>query len=187
MKLPAHIEWHGAKLHLGCGTKTLAGWINSDALAAPVVRGVVGAPDIVLDIERDLGWIPDNALAQIYYSHGVEHIRRDLLSGVLNHFHRILAVGGLLTLAAPDLLGILAQRFPDGNWEGALFGHGYSTDPPGLRHWDCFTFEKLARMLKSAGFEKLRKWKPEEYPDIHALNDFATINTNCSVLIEACK
>jgi len=187
VRLPASIEWRGARLHLGCGAKYLDGWVNSDVVDVPVVQGKTGRPDIVLDVERDLGWLPENALAQVYFSHGVEHIRPDILPGVLANFCRILALGGRLTLATTDLMSIVNNRFPDKNWEGPLFGHRYSTDPLALAHFDCFTWEKLTRLLGDAGFNRFRKWKLEEYPEIHALNDYTTTHADCTLYIEAVK
>lgn len=183
----AAIDWHGARLHLACGAKRLAGWVNADADPAPVIRGERGEPDVVLDIERDLVRLPDAALAQAYWSHGVEHCRPDLLPGALAELHRALRPAGRLTLATTDLWAILTRRFPDGNWAGPLFGHRYSTDAPWLAHHDCFTADKLARLLRAAGFTVVRPWRLEEYPEIAALGDYASTHSDVTLYMEAVR
>jgi len=180
-------NWQGAKLHLACGAKYLDGWINADAVDMPVIQGVPGHPDVVLDICYDLSRIPDASLTWVYWSHGCEHLPPNLLPGVLAHLHRALAQGGKLTLATTDLFLIIKNRFPDGNWEGPLFGHRWSTDPSWLAHYDCFTHEKLWRLLRNAGFREIGPWKPEQYPEIRALNDYATTHADVTLYAEATR
>lgn len=167
----------GDRLHLGCGAKYLHGWVNADGVAAPVVEGVTGHPDVVLDLHHDLGQLPANTLAWVYTSHCLEHCYPDLLPGILRDLYRALQPGGALTIATTDLEGILAHRFHGhGNgsaWESALFGHTVSTAHPLEAHRDCFTYPKLEKLLRAAGFATVRRWTPEQYPEILALNDYA--------------
>jgi SAM-dependent methyltransferase len=184
---PAGIQWHGGRLHLACGAKRLSGWINSDADPAPVIQGVCGRPDVVLELPHDLETLPADALAHAYWSHGVEHVAPDLLPGALRELHRVLAAGGRLTLATIDLWAILTRRFPDGNWEGPLFGHRRSTDPRWHAHLDCFTPEKLTRLLRAAGFATVRPWHLEQYPEIAALQDYASTHADVTLYLEGVK
>jgi len=181
------IDWHGAKLHLACGAKYLAGWINADAVPTPVIQGMIGHPDVVLDICHDLAVIPADSIIWVYWSHGVEHTPPDLLPGILAQLYRILAPGGKLTLATTDVWAIMTKRFPDNNWEGPLFGHRYSTDSPWLAHLDGFTIEKLTRLLRASGFPAVRPWRTEDYPEIHNLNDYARTHADVSLFAEAVK
>jgi predicted SAM-dependent methyltransferase len=182
-----NVTWEEGKLHLACGAKYLDGWINSDVVPTPVVRGMVGHPDVVLDISHDLATIPEDTLSWIYWSHGVEHLPPNLLPGILGQLHRVLAPTGRLTLATTDLWKIVTRRFPDNNWEGPLFGHRYSTDSPWLSHLDCFTTEKLTRLLRNAGFGVVRPWKLEDYAEIRALNDYAFTHADVTLYLEAVK
>jgi len=180
----ADIAWRSARLHLACGAKRLPGWVNADADPAPLIRGARGAPDIVLDAARDLAALPDGELAQVYWSHGPEHLPPDLLPGALAHLRRALAPGGCLTIATTDLWAILTRRFPDGNWEGPLFGHRHSTDAPWLAHHDCFTPAKLTRLLRAAGFAMVRPWALAGYPAIAALGDYASTHADVTLYLE---
>lgn len=175
------------RLHLACGARYLEGWTNADAVAAPCIQGKVGRPDAVVDIERELHLLPPDHFDQIYWSHGPEHIRPDVLPGVLRDLHRCLGEGGRLTIATTDLLSIIQSRYPDGNWEGPLFGHRYSTDEPHLAHFDCFTPAKLGRLLRAAGFAEVRAWSLSEYPEIAALRDYATTHADCTLYLEGIK
>ena len=175
------------RLHLACGAKYLTGWTNADAVSAPCIQGKVGRPDAVVDIERELHMLPAGHFERIYWSHGPEHIRPDVLPGVLKSLHRSLEVGGRLTIATTDLLSIIRNRFPDGNWDGPLFGHRYSTDEPHLAHFDCFTPEKLEKLLKGAGFASVCAWRLEDYPEIAALEDYATTHADCTLYLEGIK
>jgi len=185
------VNWENAKLHLGCGSKYLAGWINADGVAVPVVEGVAGHPDIVLDIHKECSLLPSNALAWIYTSHVIEHLYTDLLPGILTDLCRALRPGGRLTIATTDLDGIYLHRYksPDNGdaWAAAMFGECRSTDHPMAAHRDCFTYVKLGKLLADAGFSAVRPWEPGQYPEILALRDYSVTARLVSLLIEGVK
>lgn len=183
----AAIDWRGARLHLACGAKRLAGWVNADADAAPVIQGVRGEPDVVIDVGRDLARLPDASLAQVYWSHGPEHVAPDLLPAALAQLRRALRPMGCLTIATTDLWAIVTRRFPDDNWEGPLFGHRRSTDAPWLAHLDCFTQEKLTRLLRDAGFSIVRPWALVNYPELAALGDYASTHADVTLYLEGVR
>lgn len=179
------MNFHDAKLHLGCGEHILAGWINADGRAAPGV-------DWVCDFHGDgLTTIPDNSLVHVYTSHVIEHIFTDKLPGVLAHLRRALQPGGLLTIATTDLDGIYRNRYLEPRngaaWESAMFGHATSDADPYQMHRDCFTYSKLTRLLLVAGFRQARSWEPQQYPEIAALNDYAMSCRLVSCLAEGVK
>lgn len=161
------------KLHIGCGAKRLVGggeWVNADGLPTP-------AADVLLDLYQTRG-VPSGVATQIYWSHGPEHIYPDKLDIVLRELRRILRPGGVLTLAAPDIEGIWQNRFVTetngGAWNAAIFGECDSHHHPFLGHRQIFTVETLHAALMKAGFREARQWRPEQYPEIKALNDYAT-------------
>ena len=168
--------WRGVKLHLGCGEHRLDGWINVDGQPNP-------RADLVLDLHADLECLPDGGCGWIYAAHVIEHLYPDKLPEVLAHLCRALEPGGRLTLATTDLIGIFEHRFleaDEGNaWEAALFGEVSSTDHPMAAHRNCFTYDKLADLLAAAGFARVRPWRTEQYPEIHALDDYAR---SCSLV-----
>ena len=185
------MNWQGAKLHLGCGSRYLQGWINADGCKVPVVEGVAGHPDIVLDINRECALLPSNSLTWIYTSHTIEHLYTDLLPGILADLCRALRPGGRLTIATTDLDGIYKHRYqsPDNGaeWAAAMFGECRSTDHPMAAHRDCFTYAKLAGLLAKAGFSGTRPWEPKQYPEIEALRDYAVTCRLVSCLVEGVK
>ena len=187
------VNWNGARLHLGCGAKYLPGWINSDGQEHPVVEGVTGNPDVVVDLYKDLPAIPSDSLVQVYWSHGVEHIYVDCLVGVLAQLRRVLRPGGVLTLATTSLEGVWKHRYAthtDGSlWNMAIFGETKSTDHPFASHKQIFDGPLLWKYLIDAGFTNpnIRAWEPEQYPEIAALGDYSTRARLVSILMEAVK
>lgn len=178
------VSWNGAKLHLGCGDRRLAGWINADGSLLPGV-------DLVLNVERDLDLLPSGVLAHVYSSHVIEHVHPDLLLGVLRGLHRALIVGGELTLATISLEGIYQnaylKNYPVAAWNAYLYGDTKSTDPPFMAHRQAFTEPYLTELLKAAGFSVVRPWKLADYPEFAALNDCAASSWHVTLYLEGVK
>lgn len=178
---PANIPWKGARLHLGCGSHRLPGWINVDGLLLPTT-------DVVMDFSSGVPAIPDESLQTVYWSHGPEHIHPDLLPAVLQDLHRALAPGGELIVAAPSFDGIAKHRFyghlNGSAWLSALFGECASTDHPFLAHKQVFTHDSLRTLLEQAGFGSVTGWEPNDYGEIDRANDHAKTSRLVSVLLK---
>lgn len=113
------------KLHLGCGTVVVDGWINVDySLGArlskiPTFRyfnkklklfDVEWKENIFLhDLTKKLPW-KDNSVDYIYCSHTLEHFTKDNGRYLLSEIYRVLKRGGLARIIVPDL-GIIIDRF----------------------------------------------------------------------------
>ena len=113
------------KLHLGCGTVVVDGWINVDySLGArlskiPTFRyfnkklklfNVEWQENIFLhDLTKKLPW-KDNSVDYIYCSHTLEHFTKDNGRYLLSEIYRVLKRGGLARIIVPDL-GIIIDRF----------------------------------------------------------------------------
>jgi predicted SAM-dependent methyltransferase len=83
------------KLHVGCGPKPLAGWVNTD------IRPVT--PDTIqLDATKPLPF-ESKSFDRVYTEHFIEHL--DHIEGLrfLRECHRILVSGGRIRLATPDI------------------------------------------------------------------------------------
>ncbi|WPD21327.1 MAG: methyltransferase domain-containing protein [Candidatus Electrothrix scaldis] len=75
-------------LELGCGEKkSIDGVIGIDKLSLPGV-------DFIADINKGLGFIPDNSIIKIYSKHFLEHI--DDISYLFSEIARVLKSGGII-------------------------------------------------------------------------------------------
>lgn len=82
------------RLHLGCGTKVLPGWINVDRVAT--------APEVRTDISLTALPFPDGSVDEILAEHVFEHLTFAEERAVWNECTRVLRPGGRLTLEVPD-------------------------------------------------------------------------------------
>jgi predicted SAM-dependent methyltransferase len=81
------------RLHLGCGETRLAGWLNID----------LNGGDLSLDLRRGLPF-EAGSVSAIYMGHLLEHFDyKHAALGLLHEAHRVLAHGGVLRVAVPDI------------------------------------------------------------------------------------
>jgi predicted SAM-dependent methyltransferase len=90
-----------ARLHIGCGQRAIAGWINIDNKALPGV-------DRVLDVRRRL---PFRGVSAIYAEHFLEHLAFDEGFRFLKECRRVLAPDGILRLSTPNLDWVYATHY----------------------------------------------------------------------------
>lgn len=83
------------RLYLGCGNKKRKGWVNID------VDDKV-KPDIVADA-KDLNMFEDDAVDEIECCHLFEHFTYLDAVDALKEWHRVLRIGGKLSLELPNL------------------------------------------------------------------------------------
>lgn len=104
------------KLHLGCGTNKLPGWINIDS-----VKGC--QPDVVCDISQSLPYA-DQSVDEILAEDLLEHFDKYLRFIVFEEWLRVLKVGGRLTIQVPNFKKILFKYFKFGydNFVDFIFG-----------------------------------------------------------------
>lgn len=109
-------------LHLGCGLRTPAGWVNVDGspqvvlarrpwlkralvalgLVSPEQAPIPWNPSVVrLDLVRPLPYA-DATFAAVYSSHLLEHLYRDDALTLLKECRRVLAAGGVCRAVVPD-------------------------------------------------------------------------------------
>ena len=87
------------KLHLGCGTNKLAGWINIDS-----VKGC--GPDLVHDITQPLPY-DDLTIDEILAEDLLEHFDKYMRYVVFGEWARVLKLGGRITVQVPNFKKIL--------------------------------------------------------------------------------
>lgn len=140
------------KLHLGCGSKYIPGFIHVDAQAAAHV-------DIVGPVEKLP--IEDNSVSLIYACHILEHFGRYEFKAVLKEWLRVLEPGGVLRLSVPDFAACAAIYYECGLVDGLTGLVGLVAG--GQRnsydfHKMIFDEEFLSRELWELGFREVRHW-----------------------------
>jgi predicted SAM-dependent methyltransferase len=91
---PAAAENQLLYLHLGCGTMNFPGFVNID-------MGTSGA-DVNLDLTQPLPWA-DRTVKGIFSEHFIEHVTQAQGLRLLMECRRVLAPGGIVRMATPDL------------------------------------------------------------------------------------
>ncbi|HBR15158.1 MAG TPA: hypothetical protein DD723_06425 [Candidatus Omnitrophica bacterium] len=104
------------KLHLGCGTKKLEGWINIDSVKAC-------EPDLVHDISTPLPF-KDLSMDEVLAEDLLEHFDKYARYVVFYEWIRVMKIGGRLTLQVPNFKKILYKYFKFGydNFVDFIFG-----------------------------------------------------------------
>lgn len=140
------------KLHLGCGSKHIPGFVHVDALAAPHV-------DIVGPVECLP--IDDNSVSLIYACHILEHFGRHEYRAVLSEWLRVLKPNGVLRLAVPDFAACASIYYESGlaNGLSGLVGLIVGGQRDGYDfHKMIFDEPFLRRELLNLGFREVRHW-----------------------------
>lgn len=138
------------KLHLGCGWKRFDGYINADL-------HITDATDVICDVTR-LPW-PDGSAAVVESHHVIEHISHTKVADALADWHRLLCPGGRLVLECPHFDQAISE-YLSGNEDRLLNIFGRQRFP-GDAHLFGYTPERLARMLREAGFSEITEKNPQ--------------------------
>ena len=143
------------KLHLGCGTKKLDGWVNVDSVKAC-------QPDVVHDLSAPLPYADQSA--DEIMAHGVlEHFDKYARCTLMADWVRVLKVGGRLELGVPDFEKLLVKikkfkafddfvdtLFGENLWESKIYiGHF------GNHKWG-YSKQSLRDFLKRFGIEQVK-------------------------------
>lgn len=157
----------GLRLHLGCGNKRLAGYVNVDS------RPDVGA-DLVANI-MDLSSLPDDYADLIYVCHALEHVPAARQLATLKGWRRILKAGGILRISVPDWRAMAEMYVNDGValkvFIAALFG---GQEYPENFHYTTHDWQSLSELLLDAGFHRVMGWKPSEVLPATGFSDYST-------------
>ncbi len=141
------------RLHLGCGSRFIPGFLHIDARFHPHV-------DLVADVAR-LDMIPAATVDLIYASHVLEHFGRWEFRAVLSEWRRILKPGGVLRLAVPDFAACAKLYYEKGLADGlnGLIGLvcGGQRDEHDY-HRMIFDEPFLTHELVGLGFRQVRRW-----------------------------
>jgi predicted SAM-dependent methyltransferase len=136
------------KLHLGCGSRYITGFVHVDVLRYEHVDVTAMVDDLPF---------ADAAAELVYASHVLEHFGRHELQRVLREWLRVLAPGGWLRLAVPDFEAIVAA-YPTFGLEAVMgLACGGQRDSYDY-HKVLFDRASLTRALTDAGFVEVRPW-----------------------------
>lgn len=156
------------KLHLGCGTRRLPGFIHIDARA---LDGI----DYVQSVTERLPF-PDESCELVYFCHGIEHLKDNEIAPFFQECYRVLRYGGTLRLAVPDF-GIIAYAYACDvhldRVKGLLMGrHDY----PENYHYGVYDYETLASVFRVHRFKDVMPWEASDvHPDGYHDYSYATL------------
>ena len=91
------------KLHVGCGTHKIPGWVNIDSV--PECK-----PDLVHDLAQPLPYA-DLSVDEIKADGVLEHFDKYARYLVLGDWARVLSIGGIVHLGVPDFKKLLFRYF----------------------------------------------------------------------------
>lgn len=137
------------KLHLGCGTKRLPGYINVDILPGPAV-------DHICDI-RELDFADESA-DLVYSCAAIEHVGRREWVDLLREWRRVLKPGGLLRVSTMDFDACASEYLKNRNLPqllGLLIGGQKDKYD---WHGMIFDYDVLEQGLIEAGFGNVRRY-----------------------------
>ena len=154
------------KLHVGCGSIRLEGWINTDFTETP------GVVDFAWDATEHFPF-EDGSCGLIYNEHFLEHLPVDQGLLFLKQCHRLLRPGGILRIAMPSLEAVVhkycSEEWKDQAWlKLPAFRHIATRCEmlnASMRWWDhqwVYDREELRRRLQEAGFFNIRECRVGE-------------------------
>ena len=164
----------GIKLHLGCGSKKLNGYINIDIVPTE-------GSDIAMDV-TDLSVVPSGSISEIRMDSAFEHFYRYQQEQALGEYHRVLGNEGKLFinhLPNFDVIidaylkkekGIVGEVFDLLNVYRYTHGEPVPRTSPQQLHKDIFNNKSIRLLLEESGF-KIEKLENAVYGGEHlALN-----------------
>jgi predicted SAM-dependent methyltransferase len=160
------------KLHLGAGGNLLDDWLNTDIDPQ--------SPDVVyLDITEPLPF-EDGSFHLVFSEHLIEHVPHDQALEHLREVRRIIAPGGRVRIATPDLQFLIdfynrpqptpterryLRRMIEESFKVSGFEHAAFVVNGFMRNWGHqFVYEEqtLVEQLRRAGFVDMRRWRVNE-------------------------
>ncbi len=131
------------KLHLGCGTKKLPGWINVDS-----VKGC--QPDLLHDLMQPFPY-QDQTVDEILAEDLLEHFDKYMRVLVFSEWARVLKVGGAITIQVPNFKKILFKYFKFGfnNFVDFIFGENLWNSKIYIGHFGNHKWGYSPESLKS--------------------------------------
>lgn len=158
------------RLHLGCGYKILADWVNVDSeeRVAQVVPW-----DLTLPMP-----LTADTISHVYSEHFIEHLPRADVVKLLADCHRCLKPGGVLRLSTPDLAQVVesyrTQRLDAWiavGWQPATPCQMVNEALSAWGHRFLFDEAELLDVLRATGFREVRRvaWGQSEHVPLRGI------------------
>ncbi len=147
------------KLHLGCGTVYLPGYVNidypSDVQTSQHVQTEKSADEYCDIVALDY---PADSIQEVRLHHVFEHFDRPTALRLLTQWYGWLCDGGILTIETPDFdRSIKAYLFGDARTRGKVLRHLFgSHDAHWAVHYDGWYKAKYKEYLLALGFRNLK-------------------------------
>ncbi len=135
------------RLHLGCGTHHIDGFVNIDVSFNPAVD--------VVDNARFLRGFEANSIELIYACNILEHLGRWEYKPALERWYEILEPMGTLRLSVPNFDALCQYYMKTGDLETIQCALYAGQDSPQNYHYYCWDFVNLRRDLESVGFNNV--------------------------------
>jgi predicted SAM-dependent methyltransferase len=148
------------RLNLGSGSQPLPGYLNLDISDNNPVYPLPYA---------------DNSIDEIRASHILEHFGKVESAAVLNEWHRVLKVGGILKIAVPDF-AVIAEAYTNGQnpefpFESVVMGGQSDQYDFHKSMWDL---RKLFNVFTCLGYTNIVRWVSE-------IQDCASLNISLNL------
>lgn len=148
------------KLHVGCASKRLAGYINIDSRQTDATDHVCDAGAITV--------VSPGSVAEIYSRHMLEHLDPNDALATLSHWYGLLAPAGILRVIVPDiafharqLLGLARSSLKDQTLHAYAGFWGWRDEARGGSREDAhrwgYTEESLMSTLTGIGFTDVQR------------------------------
>ncbi|APO93856.1 class I SAM-dependent methyltransferase [Xanthomonas vesicatoria] len=148
------------KLHVGCASRRLDGYLNIDSRQTEATDHVCDAGAITI--------APVGSVVEIYSRHMLEHLDPNDARATLKHWHELLAPAGMLHVIVPDiafharqLLGLECSSLEDQNLHAFAGFWGWRDEARGGNREDAhrwgYTEESLISLLTDIGFTDVQR------------------------------
>ncbi len=134
------------KIHYGCGTHLLRGWLNVDLCPVKNTDSISLSCNL---ISRHP--FPDNWFEFGFAEDFLEHLGQDDSIIFLSEAYRTFRPGGVLRLSFPGLEGVLKKHYREHGYTGAIIGKKEAFTS--WSHLHFYSKEELSTVCKYLGFK----------------------------------
>lgn len=147
------------KLNVGAGKVKLEGWTSVD---------LTEVADVQMDVTKERLPFADQEVSCVYSEHFIEHITDKEGRAFVKESHRVLASGGLIRVATPDL-EYVAKKYLSPQWREQEWltwpqyryvktrCKMFNTSMREWGHQYLYDGEELTALLAAAGFTSLQR------------------------------